>query len=53
MDETWCTSVQAPPRIVALTDIKQIGSTKLAELITVICAINATGNHIPPILMST
>jgi len=54
LDETGCTTVQRPAKIVAPKGVKQLGSTTSAErgqLVTVICAVSATGNHIPPMII--
>ncbi len=51
IDETGMTTVQEPSRVVAPTGIKQLGvvtSQERGQLVTIICAINATGNSIPP-----
>jgi hypothetical protein len=53
-DETGLTTVQNPSRIVAPKGVKQIGSATSAErghLVTLIAAVNAIGNHIPPMLI--
>ena len=49
--ETGCTTVQKPTKIVAATAIKQVGAIVSAErgqLVTVCCAVSATGNSVPP-----
>jgi hypothetical protein len=54
IDETGCTTVQVPSKIVAPKGDKQLGSTTSAErgqLVTVICGVSATGNHIPPMII--
>lgn len=54
LDESGCTTVQAPSRIVAPKGVKQLGSMTSAErgqLVTVICAVSATGNHVPPMMI--
>ena len=51
VDETGVTTVQRPPRILAQTGMKQVGSAVSQErgtLVTVCCAVNALGNCIPP-----
>lgn len=54
VDESGCSTVQQPSKIVAPKGIKQLGSTTSAErgqLVTIICAINATGTYLPPMLI--
>nr|XP_039255139.1 jerky protein homolog-like [Styela clava] len=51
MDETGLTTVQVPSKIIAETGIKQVGKITSAErglLVTMIGAVNALGNSIPP-----
>ncbi len=51
LDETGVTTVQKPVNILATKGAKQVGSVVSHErgtLVTVCCAINAIGNHIPP-----
>ena len=51
LDETGCTTVQRPSKILATKGCKQVGaivSQERGTLVTVCCAINALGNHIPP-----
>ena len=53
-DETGLSTVQVPPKIVAPKGLKQVGSITSAERgtnVTMIAAINALGNHIPPLLI--
>ncbi|XP_065662658.1 uncharacterized protein LOC101240724 isoform X2 [Hydra vulgaris] len=53
-DETGITTVHVPPKILAPKDKKQIGSMTSAERgnnVTMIAAINATGNSIPPLIV--
>ena len=53
-DETGCTTVQKPGRIVAEKGIKQIGSVtscERGEFVTIINAINASGTALPPMLI--
>ena len=50
-DETGCTAVQNPRKIIAATGVKQVGamvSAKRGPLVTLCCAISASGNTIPP-----
>ncbi|XP_057709153.1 zinc finger protein 40-like isoform X2 [Corythoichthys intestinalis] len=54
MDETGVTTVQTPKQIVTEKGKKQVGSvtsTERGELVTVACAVNATGNAIPPMFV--
>ena len=54
IDETGCTTVQKPTKIVAATGIKQVGAIVSAErgqLVTVCCAVSATGNSVPPMFV--
>lgn len=51
MDETGITTVQRPDRIVARRGVKQVGRVNSAErgtLVTLACAVSATGNTVPP-----
>lgn len=51
IDETGCSTVQKPSRVVAPKGTKQVGSSTSAErgtLVTMIAGINAVGNSIPP-----
>ena len=53
-DETGLTTVQKPIKILAPKGEKQVGSVTSAErgqLVTLIAAVNAIGNHIPPMLI--
>ncbi|XP_067931048.1 uncharacterized protein [Watersipora subatra] len=50
-DETGITTVQVSGKVVSTTGKKQVGSTssrERGELITMCCAISASGSHIPP-----
>lgn len=54
LDETGVTTVQRPCKIIAEKGVKQVGSATSAErgnLVTVIHAVNAAGNSIPPLLI--
>ena len=54
IDETGCTTVQTPIQIVAATGIKQIGtivSAECGQLVMFCCAVSATGNNVPPMLV--
>ncbi|XP_072397921.1 uncharacterized protein [Diabrotica undecimpunctata] len=51
MHETGITTVQRPDRIVARRGVKQVGRVTSAEygtLVTLACAVSATGNTVPP-----
>ncbi|XP_029674809.1 uncharacterized protein LOC115242559 [Formica exsecta] len=50
-DETGITTVQKPNKIVTRRGIRQVGALTSAErgsLVTIMCAVNAIGNFIPP-----
>lgn len=54
LDETGCTTVQKPQKVLASTGAKQIGSMVSGErgqLVTLCCAINALGNSVPPMFI--
>ncbi|XP_030257908.1 tigger transposable element-derived protein 2-like isoform X2 [Sparus aurata] len=54
MDETGVTTVQEPKQIVTQMGKKVVGSVtsgERGELVTVMCAVNATGNTIPPMFI--
>jgi hypothetical protein len=51
LDETGCTTVQKPCKVVAQTGLKQVAQVTSAErgtLVTVCSVINALGNFLPP-----
>lgn len=51
LDETGNSTVHVPLKVLSLKEEKQVGSMTLGERglnITVIAAVNAIGNHIPP-----
>lgn len=51
MDETGITTVHKPNKVVARRGFKQVGSITSAErgtLVTLACAVSASGNSIPP-----
>lgn len=51
MDETGVFTVQKPNRVVGRRGIKQIGrltSAERGQLVTLACAVSATGNSVPP-----
>lgn len=53
-DETGVTTVHVPPKIIGPRGIKQIGqmtSGERGQNVTIIAAINALGNHIPPMMI--
>jgi hypothetical protein len=54
VDETGLSTVHVPPKILATRGIKQLGSMTSGERgqnITMIAAINAVSNHLPPMLI--
>lgn len=54
LDETGLSTVQDPPKVLSPKGLKQVGATTSAErgtTVTMICTINAIGNHIPPMLI--
>ncbi|KAI4825723.1 hypothetical protein KUCAC02_021394 [Chaenocephalus aceratus] len=54
MDETGVTTVQTPKQVVTEKGKKQVSSVTSAErgeLVTVACAVNATGNAVPPMFI--
>lgn len=54
LDETGCTTVQNPSKVVTAKGTKQVGSLTSAErgeLVTVEYAVSAAGNIIPPMLV--
>ena len=54
LDETGCTTVQSPSKVIAKRGSKQVGfmtSGERGTLVTVCCAISATGNHVPPMFI--
>ncbi len=54
MNKTGVTTVQTPKQIVTEKGKKQVGSVTSAErgeLVTVACAVNTTGNAIPPMFI--
>lgn len=51
VDETGFTTVQTPKQVMAEKRKKQVGtitSAERGELVTVVSAVNATGNAVPP-----
>jgi len=51
VDETGVTTVYKPEKVVARRGFKQVGSLTSAErgtLVTLACAVSATGNSTPP-----
>lgn len=51
LDETGFTTVQVPSKVVSTRGKKQVGavtSAERGELVTLVCAVNATGNSVPP-----
>lgn len=54
VDETGVTTVQNPKQVVAEKGKRQVGSItsgERGELVTVVCAINAAGNAVPPMFI--
>ncbi|XP_072380551.1 uncharacterized protein [Diabrotica undecimpunctata] len=54
LDETGNSSFHAPPKLIALKGVKQLGSMTYGERginVTLIAAVNAIGNHVPPMLI--
>jgi hypothetical protein len=54
LDETGCTTVHKPSRVIAMKGQKQVGQVTSGErgkLITVCCFINAAGNTLPPVIV--
>ena len=54
LDETGCTTVQKPNKVLAARGVKQVGAIVSAErgqLVTLCCAVNAMGNTIPPMFV--
>ena len=54
VDETGCTTVQKPRKIIAAIGVKHVGAVVSAErgqLVTLCGAVSATGNMIPPMLI--
>ena len=54
LDETGITTVQKPRKTVAPTGRKQVGgltSAERGELVTVLCAVNAIGCTVPPMIL--
>lgn len=54
IDETGCSTVSAPPKIIAEKGSKQIGQVTPAErgtLVTTLFFINAAGGTIPPVFV--
>lgn len=54
LDETGNSTVHVPPKIIATKGSKQVGCMTTGEWginVTMICAINAAGNHVPPMII--
>lgn len=54
VDEIGVTTVQTPKQVVAEKGKKQVGaitSAEKGELVTVVCAVSATGNAVPPMFI--
>ena len=54
VDETGCTTVHKPAKVLATTGAKQVGAIVSAErgqLVALCCAVNAVGNSVPPMFI--
>ncbi|KMQ88629.1 tigger transposable element-derived protein 6-like protein [Lasius niger] len=54
IDETGVTTVQKPSKIIASKGMKQVGAATSGErgnLVTVVCAVSASGNSVPPLFV--
>lgn len=54
VDETGCTTVQKPTKVLATKGVKQVGSITSQErgtLVTMCLAVSAIGNSVPPMLV--
>ena len=54
LDESGITTVHVPPKVIAGKGIKQVGqmtSGERGKLVTIISAVNAGGNTVPPLLV--
>ena len=54
IEETGCTTVQKPRKIIPATRIKQVGAVVSAErgqVVTLCCVVDATGNMNPSLLI--
>ena len=52
IDETGCTTVQKPSKIIAGKGVKQVGASgERGTLVTLCCGINALGNFFPPMFI--
>ena len=54
VDETGCTTVQKPAKVIAETGVKQVGaitSSERGQLVTICCAVNAVGHAVPPLFI--
>ncbi|XP_055928053.1 uncharacterized protein LOC129959257 [Argiope bruennichi] len=54
LDESGITTVHVPPKVIAGKGIKQVGqmtSGERGKLVTIISAVNAIGNSVPPLLV--
>ncbi|ELU17237.1 hypothetical protein CAPTEDRAFT_202387 [Capitella teleta] len=54
LDETGCTTVQKPNKVIASTGMRQVGflvSRERETLVTLLCAVSATGNTVPPMFV--
>ena len=51
VDETGCTTVHKPAKVLATTGAKQVGAIVSGQLVTLCCAVNAVGNSVPPMFI--
>lgn len=54
LDESGITTVHVPPKVVAAKGVRQVGqvtSGERGQLVTMIAAVNAIGNAVPPMLI--
>ena len=54
VDETGCTTVQKPAKVIAETGVKQVGaitSSERGQLVTICRAVNAVGHAVPPLFI--
>jgi len=53
-DETGITIVHRPGKIMAKSEVKQVGkitSAEKGETVTVMCAVNGAGTYVPPMMI--
>jgi hypothetical protein len=51
VDETGLSTVHVPPKMLAIKQLGSMTSGERGQSITMIAAINAVGNHLPPMLI--